>query len=78
MARKHIVSCVCDRCGKEIEEGPLDQAHWIKPTFVYMKALLFMGKNERLLSREKIPYDFCKECSESFVDWFDAGKQDNT
>ena len=74
MARKTIELCECDRCGKAIKEGPLDRAHWFRPTFVYMKAFMFVRKKERIFSREKIPYDFCKECSESFVDWFDAGK----
>ena len=74
MARKYHESIVCDRCGKEFEELPLDRARWIKRELVYMKALMFVG-SDRLQSREMIPYDLCKECAESLVDWFLNGKQ---
>ena len=75
MSRKYVESYVCDRCGKEFVDTALDQANWFKPTFLYMNALMFIRKNERLLSREQIPYDFCKECAESFMDWFHEGKE---
>lgn len=77
MARKHIEICVCDRCKKEFSDSPLEQASWVKPTLVYMKMFAFVRKKERMFSREINPYDLCKECAESFVDWFYEGKQDN-
>lgn len=77
MARKTIEIIKCDRCGKEFDGNPLER-RWFKHTLVFSTILINVRKKDRTISREHIPYDLCKECSESLADWFIEGKQKNT
>lgn len=76
MSQKTIVYIKCDRCGKQFEEQPLEELHFFKPTYVYTRALMNIRKKDRKIVREHIPYDLCKECSESLTEWFIKGIQE--
>ena len=75
--KKEIEIIKCDRCGKEFEEGPLNQASWLKPTLVYARAKFSMLCKNKSFERTMIPYDFCTDCAEDFHKWFNSSNKQN-
>jgi len=62
MARK----TVCDRCGKEINI-PCERT-WMNYKIQYSKVTIPIPNWG---NRSDIEADLCKECTESFLQWFD-------
>lgn len=57
---------VCDRCGKEIVNR--NERTWMNYKVIYSKVTVPLYD---LGNRSDIDADLCKECTESFLEWFD-------
>lgn len=69
----------CDRCGREIPSDVRPRRLFRSRTFVKANLAYILSGDEDYLeisdSEDDSSLDLCKECSESFVKWFNDGKR---
>ena len=61
-----ITKIICDRCGNEIIDKQLNHLNYKS----YYATLLNTGVSEKI-------YDICPECEQSFIKWYNDGKDKN-